>query len=66
MVSLKDADAMICGLNRSYALSLESIEYVLDPIPNKTILGLTVMLCNGEQFLLLIQMFMICRMPRTC
>ena len=48
MVSLKDADAMICGLNRSYALSLESIEYVLDPIPNKTILGLTVMLCNGR------------------
>ena len=48
MVSLKDADAMICGLNRSYALSLESIEYVLDPIPDKTILGLTVMLCNGR------------------
>ena len=48
MVSLKDADAMICGLNRNYALSLESIEYVLDPIPNKTILGLTVMLCNGR------------------
>ena len=48
MGSLKDADAMICGLNRSYALSLESIEYVLDPIPNKTILGLTVMLCNGR------------------
>ncbi len=48
MVSLKDADAMICGLNRSYALSLESIEYVLDPIPNQTILGLTVMLCNGR------------------
>jgi malate dehydrogenase (oxaloacetate-decarboxylating)(NADP+) len=48
MVSLKDADAMICGLNRNYAASLESIEYVLDPIPNKTILGLTVMLCNGR------------------
>ena len=48
MVSLGDADAMICGLNRSYAVSLESIEYVLDPIPNKTILGLTVMLCNGR------------------
>ena len=26
----------------------ESIEYVLDPIPNKTILGMTVMLCNGR------------------
>ena len=48
MVSLKDADAMICGLNRNYAASLESIEYVLDPIPNKTILGMTVMLCNGR------------------
>ena len=48
MVSLKEADAMICGLTRSYAASLESIEYVLDPIPNKTILGMTVMLCNGR------------------
>ena len=48
MVSLKEADAMVCGLTRSYAASLESIEYVLDPIPNKTILGLTVMLCNGR------------------
>ena len=48
MVSLNDADAMICGLTRSYAASLESIEYVLDPIPNKTILGMTVMLCNGR------------------
>ena len=32
----------------TYAASLESIEYVLDPIPNKTILGMTVMLCNGR------------------
>jgi malate dehydrogenase (oxaloacetate-decarboxylating)(NADP+) len=48
MVSLDEADAMVCGLTRSYAASLESIEYVLDPIPNKTILGLTVMLCNGR------------------
>ena len=48
MVSLKEADAMVCGLTRSYAASLESIEYVLDPIPNKTILGMTVMLCNGR------------------
>ena len=48
MVSLNEADAMVCGLTRSYAASLESIEYVLDPIPNKTILGLTVMLCNGR------------------
>ena len=50
MVSLKEADAMVCGLTRSYAASLESIEYVLDPIPNKTILGLTVMLCNGSNY----------------
>ena len=48
MVSLKEADAMICGLNRSYAVTLESVEYVLDPIPNKRILGLTVMICNGR------------------
>ena len=48
MVSLGEADAMVCGLARSYAASLESIEYVLDPIPNKTILGMTVMLCNGR------------------
>ena len=48
MVSLGEADAMVCGLTRSYAASLESIEYVLDPIPNKTILGMTVMLCNGR------------------
>ena len=48
MVSLNEADAMVCGLTRSFAASLESIEYVLDPIPNKTILGMTVMLCNGR------------------
>ncbi len=48
MVSLGEADAMVCGLTRSYAASLESIEYVLDPLPNKTILGMTVMLCNGR------------------
>ena len=48
MVSLGEAYAMVCGLTRSYAASLESIEYVLDPIPNKTILGMTVMLCNGR------------------
>ena len=29
MVSLNEADAMVCGLTRSYAASLESIEYVL-------------------------------------
>ena len=51
MVSLGEADAMVCGLTRSYAASLESIEYVLDPIPNKTILGMTVMLCNGRTIL---------------
>ena len=61
VVSLNEADAMVCGLTRSYAASLESINYVLDPIPNKTILGMTVMLCNGRTIFVADQTYMICK-----
>ncbi|PCJ60769.1 MAG: NADP-dependent malic enzyme [Rhodospirillaceae bacterium] len=44
MVALGDADAMVTGLTRSYAVSYKEIHRVLDPKPDAQVFGLSVVI----------------------
>jgi malate dehydrogenase (oxaloacetate-decarboxylating)(NADP+) len=48
MVALGDADALVTGTTRSYAMSLDDITRVLDPAPGKHIMGLMMMVARGR------------------
>ncbi len=48
MVANGDADAMITGLTRRFAVAYEEIRRVLDPKPGHRVLGLTMMLARGR------------------
>lgn len=43
MVATGDADAMVTGLTRSFAVSFEDIERVIDPQPDHIVFGLSVL-----------------------
>jgi malate dehydrogenase (oxaloacetate-decarboxylating)(NADP+) len=46
MVALGDADAVVTGVTRSYAASLEGLRTVIDPAPGTVLFGLTLMLAR--------------------
>jgi malate dehydrogenase (oxaloacetate-decarboxylating)(NADP+) len=43
MVATGDADAMVTGLTRSFAVSFEDIERVIDPLPGHAVFGLSLL-----------------------
>jgi len=46
MVARGDADAMVTGVTRSYAATLEGVRSVIDPAPDTVLFGLTLMLAR--------------------
>jgi len=46
MVATGDADALLTGVTRSYAVALEGIRSVIDAAPDQTVFGLTLMLAR--------------------
>ncbi|MBK1660764.1 NADP-dependent malic enzyme [Paracraurococcus ruber] len=46
MVALGDADAIVTGVTRSYAVALEGILSAIDPAPGGTMFGLTLLLAR--------------------
>jgi malate dehydrogenase (oxaloacetate-decarboxylating)(NADP+) len=46
MVAAGDADAMVTGVTRSYAATLEGVRTVIDPAPGTCLFGLTLMLAR--------------------
>jgi malate dehydrogenase (oxaloacetate-decarboxylating)(NADP+) len=46
MVALGEADAMVTGMTRSYAVALEGVRMAIDPAPGSAIFGLTLMLAR--------------------
>jgi malate dehydrogenase (oxaloacetate-decarboxylating)(NADP+) len=48
MVACGDADAMITGTTRSYAVSLDDITHAIDPQPGCRAFGLTMLLTRGK------------------
>jgi malate dehydrogenase (oxaloacetate-decarboxylating)(NADP+) len=46
MVAMGDADAMVTGVTRSYAGTLEGVRTVIDPAPGTVLFGLTLMLAR--------------------
>jgi len=48
MVSQGDADAMITGLTRNYHVALKDITRVIDPCPDQSVLGLTLLVAQGR------------------
>tara|TARA_B110000014_G_C19952507_1_gene492869 strand:+ start:95 stop:766 length:672 start_codon:yes stop_codon:yes gene_type:complete len=51
MVSLGHADAMITGITRNYSLALEDVSKVIDPIENKRIVGISVIISKSRTVL---------------
>ncbi|SUZ96528.1 uncharacterized protein METZ01_LOCUS49382 [marine metagenome] len=51
MVSLGHADAMITGITRNYSLALEDVSKVIDPIENKRIVGISVIIAKSRTVL---------------
>jgi malate dehydrogenase (oxaloacetate-decarboxylating)(NADP+) len=52
MVAEGDADAMVTGVTRSFATTLEEIRRVLDPRPGHILFGLSVVIARGRTVLL--------------
>jgi len=48
MVAMGDADAMVTGLTRSFSVSFEDIERVLDPKPDHVLFGLSILMSRGR------------------
>jgi len=51
MLALGDADAMITGVTRNYSVALEQITTVIDPMPGKSIIGVSMMVARGRTVL---------------
>jgi malate dehydrogenase (oxaloacetate-decarboxylating)(NADP+) len=52
MVAQGDADAMVTGVTRSFASTLEEIRRVLDPRPDAILFGLSIVIARGRTVLL--------------
>ncbi|MGE0230252.1 MAG: NADP-dependent malic enzyme [Flavobacteriaceae bacterium] len=52
MVATGDADAMVTGVTRNYALVLDDIRRVIDPKPGHRVIGVTIALCRGRTVLI--------------
>jgi len=48
MVATRDADAMVTGLTRSFAVSFEDISRVIDPQPDHLVFGLSVLFSRAR------------------
>jgi len=48
MVACGDADAMVTGKTRSYAVAFDDIRHVIDPEPDALVFGLTLLLTRGK------------------
>jgi len=48
MVAQDDADAMVTGLTRNYHVALKDITRVIDPAPDQSVVGLTMLVAQGR------------------
>src|SRR5690606_31204941 len=48
MVALGDADAMVTGLTRSFAVAFEDVTRVIEPEPGSIVFGLTMLVARGR------------------
>ncbi|HUD53233.1 phosphate acyltransferase, partial [Parvibaculum sp.] len=51
MVELGDADAMVTGVTRNYAVALEDVLRVIDPIEGRRVIGVTLVVARGQTVL---------------
>ena len=51
MLALGDADAMITGVTRNYSIVLEQVTKVIDPLPGKRMIGVSMILTRGRTVL---------------
>jgi malate dehydrogenase (oxaloacetate-decarboxylating)(NADP+) len=52
MVAHGDADAMVTGLTRNYYVALEDIHKAIDPLPDRHVFGLTLLIARGRTLFL--------------
>ncbi|MEO1226847.1 MAG: NADP-dependent malic enzyme [Pseudomonadota bacterium] len=48
MVALGDADAMVTGLTRSFAVSFQDVSRVMEPLPDHIVFGLSILVARGR------------------
>jgi len=48
MVALGDADAMVTGLTRSFAVSFQDVSRVMGPLPDHIVFGLSILVARGR------------------
>ncbi len=48
MVAGGDADALVTGLTRSYAVALDDVRRVIDPKPGRRVFGLSIIIARGR------------------
>ena len=48
MLTCGDADAMVTGVTRSYSITLEEISQVINPMPHKRVLGVSMVIARGR------------------
>jgi malate dehydrogenase (oxaloacetate-decarboxylating)(NADP+) len=51
MVEMGDADAMVTGVTRNYAVALEDALRVIDPIEGRRVMGVTLVVARGQTVL---------------
>ncbi|MGB3810457.1 MAG: NADP-dependent malic enzyme [Parvibaculum sp.] len=51
MVEMGDADAMVTGVTRNYAVALDDVLRVIDPIEGRRVIGVTLVVARGQTVL---------------
>jgi len=51
MVEMEDADAMVTGTTRNYAVALDDVLKVIDPIEGRRVIGVTLVVSRGQTVL---------------
>jgi malate dehydrogenase (oxaloacetate-decarboxylating)(NADP+) len=51
MVEHGDADAMVTGITRNYAVALSEVRRVIDPLPGKRVMGISMIISRGRTVL---------------
>ena len=52
MVQMGDADALLTGLTRNYAVALQDVRRVIDPLPGRRVIGVSMIIARGRTVLI--------------
>ena len=52
MVAMEHADGMVTGVTRNWSIAYDNVRHVLDPAPERCVIGLSIAICRGRTVLI--------------